>query len=142
MTTTTSNGITLDYEIQGPDDGEPVLLIMGLGAQLVVWPQGFVDRLSDAGYRVIRFDNRDVGRSSRIDAPMPTLGQMAAAFVAPRRANPAYTLQDMADELTVNLPYGRKRALEIATTLAMEPELMLLDDQRQPILVLSSRANA
>ena len=98
MTTTVINGITLDYEIQGPDGGEPVLLIMGLGAQLVVWPQGFVDRLSDAGYRVIRFDNRDVGLSSRIDAPMPTLGQMAAAFVAPRRANPAYTLQDMADD--------------------------------------------
>ena len=98
MTSTVINGITLEYEIQGPDDGEPVLLIMGLGAQLVVWPQGFVDRLSDGGYRVIRFDNRDVGRSARIDAPMPTIGQMAAAFVAPKRARPAYTLQDMADD--------------------------------------------
>lgn len=98
MTTAAINGITIDYEIQGPDDGEPVLLIMGLGAQLVVWPQGFVDRLSDAGYRVIRFDNRDVGRSSRIDAPMPTVSQMAAAFIAPKRAHPAYTLQDMADD--------------------------------------------
>lgn len=98
MTTAAINGITIDYEIQGPDEGEPVLLVMGLGAQLVVWPQGFIDRLSDAGYRVIRFDNRDVGRSARIDVPGPTVRQLAAAFVAPRRARPAYTLQDMAGD--------------------------------------------
>lgn len=99
MPTTVVNGnVTLTYEVQGPDDGEPVLLVMGLGAQLVVWPQGFVDRLVEGGHRVVRFDNRDVGESSRIDAPAPTIRQLARAFAAPRRARTPYSIADMADD--------------------------------------------
>ena len=74
MTAADINGVTIEYEVHGPETGEPVLLVMGLGAQLVVWPQDFIDVLVDAGHRVIAFDNRDIGRSGRIDAPAPELG--------------------------------------------------------------------
>jgi len=66
------NGIELEYEVHGPATGEPVLLVMGLGAQMIVWPLEFVERLVDHGYRVIRYDNRDAGLSTEVDAPVPT----------------------------------------------------------------------
>ncbi|MFD9664520.1 alpha/beta fold hydrolase [Rhodococcus sp. NPDC059968] len=59
--------IELCYEITGPEDGEPLLLIHGLGAQLVAWYPGFCRALEDEGFRVIRFDNRDVGLSSKLN---------------------------------------------------------------------------
>ena len=62
--TTTS---TLYYEDMGTPGDPPVLLMMGLGAQLLLWRNGFCERLVDRGYRVIRYDNRDVGLSSRLD---------------------------------------------------------------------------
>lgn len=114
----TNGSITLEYEVQGPEGGEPVLLVMGLGAQLVVWPQGFVDRLSDAGYRVVRFDNRDVGISSRFDAPAPTVSQLAAALAAPRRVRPPYTLADMADDAAGLLDHlGFERAHVVGASM-------------------------
>ena len=67
------NGITIEYEEHGPAEGEPVLLIMGLGAQLVLWPPAFIDALVARGHHVVAYDNRDVGRSSRIDAPAPSV---------------------------------------------------------------------
>ncbi|HEX3475312.1 MAG TPA: alpha/beta hydrolase [Kofleriaceae bacterium] len=60
------NGIQLEYEVSGDPAAPPVLLIMGLGAQLTRWPEPFHRGLSDAGFRVIRYDNRDVGRSTRL----------------------------------------------------------------------------
>ena len=66
---TIGNGLTIEYDVQG--DGPPLLLVMGWGAQLVAWPQEFVDLLVAAGFTVIRHDNRDIGLSSAIDAPGP-----------------------------------------------------------------------
>ena len=63
-----ANGITLEYDVHGPESGEPLLLIMGLGAQMTHWPQAFIDDLAARGYRVIRHDNRDVGLSEKLDA--------------------------------------------------------------------------
>ena len=63
-----ANGITLEVEDHGPTSGEPLLLIMGLGMQLVAWPDGFVKQLVAQGFRVIRFDNRDAGLSQSFDA--------------------------------------------------------------------------
>ena len=71
---------------------------MGLGGQLVQWTLPFVEQLVDRGFRVIRFDNRDVGLSSRIDAPVPTRRQILAAIASKRYAKSAYTLADMADD--------------------------------------------
>ena len=92
------NGVSIEFESHGDQDGEPLLLVMGLGAQLILWPQPFLDRLTGAGFRVIRFDNRDVGGSSRVEAPAPTVKDLARSLVAPGRARTAYTLRDMADD--------------------------------------------
>ena len=59
-----TNGIELEYEIFGSEHGEPLVLIMGLGAQMILWRDDFCHMLVERGYRVIRFDNRDVGRST------------------------------------------------------------------------------
>jgi len=60
-----ANGIDICYETFGDRDAEPMLLIMGLGAQMVLWDDAFCERLAARGFRVIRFDNRDIGRSSK-----------------------------------------------------------------------------
>ena len=99
MPSLTANGLTIEYEDQGPRTGPPLLMIMGLGMQLVAWPQPLVDRLAEAGFRVIRFDNRDVGLSSKIPAPRfpPVAARLAAAYIG-LPVRPAYTLDDMAHD--------------------------------------------
>ena len=88
--------VELCAEVHGPDDGEPLLLVMGLGAQLVSWPVGFVETLVDRGFRVARFDNRDVGRSTRLDdQPVDVLALMAARSAGESLEVP-YTLSAMA----------------------------------------------
>jgi pimeloyl-ACP methyl ester carboxylesterase len=96
MRASLANGIEIEYDVHG--DGEPLLLIMGLGGQLVAWPVEFVDRMVEHGFKVIRFDNRDIGLSTKIDAPAPTLRQLAAVVAARKRAKPPYWLSDMADD--------------------------------------------
>jgi pimeloyl-ACP methyl ester carboxylesterase len=61
-----TNGIELCYEIFGADDAEPMLLIMGLGAQMIIWDDDFCQQLAARGFRVIRFDNRDIGQSTAL----------------------------------------------------------------------------
>ncbi len=63
-----ANGLSIYYESHGPDDGEPILLIMGLGAQMSRWSPDMIGKLVDAGHRVIPFDNRDVGLTEKLDA--------------------------------------------------------------------------
>ena len=87
-------GIRLCYRVDGPDDGEPLLLVAGLGIDLTSWPQRMVDGFVERGFRVIRFDNRDVGRSTFVDAPPPTRAQQ---LLARPRAD-AYDLGDMAED--------------------------------------------
>ena len=61
-----ANGIDICYEIFGNDNAEPLLLIMGLGAQMIHWDDAFCEQLAVHGFRVIRFDNRDIGKSSHL----------------------------------------------------------------------------
>ena len=61
-----ANGIELCYEIFGDPSAEPMLLIMGLGAQMILWDDDFCRQLAARGFRVIRFDNRDIGKSSKL----------------------------------------------------------------------------
>jgi pimeloyl-ACP methyl ester carboxylesterase len=92
MSSTTANGITIEYETFGDPESPPVLLIMGLGAQLTAWDPPFCNELADAGFYVIRYDNRDVGRSTWFDeAGEPGLAELLA-----RSVTPAYTMSDMA----------------------------------------------
>jgi pimeloyl-ACP methyl ester carboxylesterase len=87
-------GITLCYERFGSESDPPLLLIMGLGTQMIGWPDEFCAQLSERGFHVVRFDNRDVGRSTHVKAPPPTRGQILR-----RRIDPVpYTLADMAED--------------------------------------------
>lgn len=92
-----ANGISLEYEVHGDAAAEPILLIMGLGAQMTRWPVGFIDKLTASGHRVIRFDNRDIGLSEKIDhAGPPDMGAIVQALMAGEAPPVAYTLADMA----------------------------------------------
>lgn len=103
MATATANGITLTYETSGDPHDPPVLLIMGLGMQLVSWPQDLVQGLVEHGYYVIRFDNRDSGLSTKLDhLRKPNLLLAYAKSLVGWKQSPAYTLNDMADD-TVGL---------------------------------------
>jgi pimeloyl-ACP methyl ester carboxylesterase len=85
-------GVTLCYETFGSPSDPPLLLIMGLGTQMIAWPEVFCARLAQRGFYVIRFDNRDCGRSTRMRGRPPTVREL----VARRIENPPYTLSDMA----------------------------------------------
>jgi pimeloyl-ACP methyl ester carboxylesterase len=98
--TATHGDIEIAYEDFGNPDDPAVLLIMGLGAQLLLWRKGFCEKLVDQGLRVIRFDNRDIGLSSKLPgarsgAPLPT--RMARSFLG-LKSPAGYTLEDMADD--------------------------------------------
>lgn len=87
--------VTLEYDERG--QGKPLLLIMGLGAQMTRWPEAFCDKLAAKGFRVIRFDNRDVGLSEKIDAAgPPDMPAMFQALAAGQKPQAPYDLSDMA----------------------------------------------
>ena len=89
------NGVEIEYESFGPEDGETLLLIMGLGRQLTAWPTALCERLAARGLRVVRYDNRDAGLSWRSPARF-SLGEFMAARASGQAATPPYTLSDMA----------------------------------------------
>jgi pimeloyl-ACP methyl ester carboxylesterase len=92
-----SNGIEIEYEVIGDAAAPPLLLIMGLGGQMVLWPDAFCHDLAERGHRVIRFDNRDVGKSTHFHhAGAPDLGALLAAVTAGAAPSAPYTLSDMA----------------------------------------------
>ena len=94
-----ANGIALEIEDHGSPQGEPLLLIMGLGMQLLGWHEDFVATLVARGFRVIRFDNRDIGLSQSFDAAgVPNLALDSLRFALGLRVRSPYTLGDMADD--------------------------------------------
>ncbi|MEM7666457.1 MAG: alpha/beta fold hydrolase [Pseudomonadota bacterium] len=99
MPTTTANGMELFYEDHGDPGHEPILLIMGLGAQLTLWPDEFVAALVDHGHRVIRYDNRDIGLSQKMEgARAPGVAWQVIRQKIGWPAKVPYTLSDMADD--------------------------------------------
>ena len=101
MPVATVHDLELAYDDVG--SGPPVVLIMGIGAQRILWPDSLLDRLAEHGFRAIRFDNRDIGESTRLtDEPVPpVLGSLIAAL-AKRPVRAPYNLSDMARD-TVGL---------------------------------------
>jgi pimeloyl-ACP methyl ester carboxylesterase len=87
-------GITLCYERFGDPADPPILLIMGLSTQMIAWHEDFCEELAERGFQVIRFDNRDVGRSTHLEIRPPTLGQLVRRRFRPEQ----YTLSDMAED--------------------------------------------
>jgi pimeloyl-ACP methyl ester carboxylesterase len=114
-----ANGIEIEVEDSGGEGRPVVLLIMGVGMQLIAWPDNFVQSLADAGFRVLRHDNRDAGLSTHFDESGPgnLLWQgLRYRFGLPVRS--AYGLQDMADDaLGVLDALGVRRAHVIGASM-------------------------
>lgn len=101
--TTPNTGIELFYEDNLPQGGDPaaevILLVMGLGAQMTLWPDELVAALVDEGFRVIRYDNRDIGLSQKMEgARAPSLAVQVLRKKIGFPAKVPYTLKDMADD--------------------------------------------
>jgi pimeloyl-ACP methyl ester carboxylesterase len=95
-----ANGIEIAYESFGPKNGEAIILIQGTGAQLTLWPKELCERLTSDGYRVIRFDNRDVGLSSHLDSlGTPEWGAIVPKIGTCDTTVLSYTLMDMANDV-------------------------------------------
>ncbi|HXN68756.1 MAG TPA: alpha/beta hydrolase [Bradyrhizobium sp.] len=96
-----ANGIELCYEIFGDAHAEPMLLIMGLGAQMIHWDDDFCRQLASRGFRIIRFDNRDIGKSSRLSGGkrLGPVELLKLRFLKIPVAAP-YKLRDMAEDVT------------------------------------------
>jgi pimeloyl-ACP methyl ester carboxylesterase len=102
----TLRGVALDYDVAGPPGGEPLLLVMGLGMQRVAWPEGLIELLVARGFRVLTFDNRDVGLSQRYDEHgLPNLARVAALRLVGARAALPYALSDIADDAAALLAH-------------------------------------
>lgn len=92
-----ANGMELEVEVLGR--GEPLLLIMGIGAQLYLWPDALCGMLVDRGFQVIRFDNRDIGRSTWLDElDVPDVRRLLARRAVGLSVEADYTLSDMASD--------------------------------------------
>ena len=102
------DGIELCVEAGGNPDNPPLLMIMGLGSQMIFWPNSFIDKLINAGFFVIRFDNRDIGLSSKVQIEgLPRVNQLKMMFrmqtgLSNKGEQVAYKLTDMAED-TVRL---------------------------------------
>lgn len=106
----TANGIGIAYETAGDPKGVPVVLIMGLGMQLIAWPDELVEGLAELGFYVVRFDNRDSGLSQKFDHKgKPNLALAWLKTLVRWPLKPAYTLDDMAADVM-----GVMRALGVA----------------------------
>lgn len=99
MPQVTANGIAIEYETHGDPANPPLLLIMGLGAQLTLWPIELVEALVGHGYYVIRHDNRDIGLSEKFShAGIPNFKRVALMRMLGLRPKLPYRLTDMADD--------------------------------------------
>ena len=92
-----ANGLAIEVDVQGPADGPPLLLLMGLGMQLTAWQDGLVDLLTARGFRVIRPDNRDIGLSQGLDdRGAPNLAWATLRYMLRLPVHAPYSLADMA----------------------------------------------
>jgi len=124
-----SNGIEICYETFGDPEDPTLLLIMGLGAQMIAWPQPFCEGLVDRGFHVVRFDNRDVGLSTWFDDQPVDMMELIPKAMVGEPIDAPYVLHDMAadavgllDTLGVDQAHvvGRSMGGMIAQTMAID----------------------
>lgn len=125
-----ANGIEIEYETFGRPSDPTLLLVMGFGAQMIIWREAFCESLASRGLQVVRFDNRDVGLSTKFDhAPVPDLASVTAAVAEGKVVPAPYLLSDMAadaigllDALGVDAAHvaGASMGGMIAQTIAIE----------------------
>lgn len=95
-----ANHLSFCVEERGPENGEPIVFVMGLGCQMTFWPEALLETFAQQGYRVIRFDNRDVGLSEKVSSHIRVDTRLA--FFKHKlgiRFRSAYSLHDMAQDL-------------------------------------------
>jgi pimeloyl-ACP methyl ester carboxylesterase len=114
-----ANGIELEYETHGAHDAPAILLVHGLGAQLSLWPVAFVEQLAGQGFRVIRYDNRDIGLSQKFEAyGIPNSAELTAKVMAGEKIAAPYLLPDMAaDGIALAQALGVKRAHVVGVSM-------------------------
>lgn len=99
MANASANGIRIEYETFGDSSASPLLLIMGLGAQMILWDEQFCEQLAAKGHYVIRFDNRDIGLSTKFnEAGIPNVMEAMSAIMSGEAISSPYSLNDMADD--------------------------------------------
>ena len=99
MAQATANGIQIEYDTFGDRSGRPLLLTVGLADQMIMWDDNLCQDLATRGHYVIRFDNRDVGLSTKFDeAGVPDLVETFGKIMQGEKIKPPYTLDDMADD--------------------------------------------
>ncbi|MBN8629374.1 MAG: alpha/beta fold hydrolase [Rhodobacterales bacterium] len=130
-----ANGISIEYELAGPPDGPPLVMITGLGSQLTHWSEDLIAGFAAAGYRVITFDNRDVGLTSRVPGPgpHPTPDEIRARLKAGEEVVAPYGLPDMADDvaaLITGLGYDRAHVFGISMGGMVTQQLMIAHPDR------------
>ncbi len=135
-------GITLCYERFGSESDPPMVLIMGLGTQMIGWPDELCALLADRGFQVIRYDNRDIGRSSRITGAPPTPRQLIT-----RKIDPVlYTLGDMAGDAAglmreLNLAPAHVVGASMGGMIAQTVAAQHPDDTRSLVSIMSNTGN-
>ncbi len=142
--TATVGELTLCYETFGSPAGDPLLLVMGLSSQMLLWDDDFCELLADRGFWVVRFDNRDVGRSTVLrDAPVPKRWQL---LVRDARGA-AYSLNEMAADAVGLLDHlGIDRAHVVGASMGgMIAQLMAIDQPdrvRSLVSIMSTTGNS
>ena len=130
MPKVTANSLEIEYDTHGDPANPPMLLVMGLGAQMTLWPIEFVQALADRGFHVIRYDNRDIGLSQKFEgakAPGVMWHVIRKRFGFPPRV--PYTLSDMAaDGMGVLDALGIDRAHVVGASMGgMIAQLMAVE---------------
>jgi pimeloyl-ACP methyl ester carboxylesterase len=93
------NNIEIEYDTFGSPSSKPLLLVMGLGTQMIAWIDEMCENIASQGFYVIRFDNRDVGLSTKFEeAGIPNLPELYAKIAMGKSVEVPYTLEDMADD--------------------------------------------
>jgi pimeloyl-ACP methyl ester carboxylesterase len=113
-----ANGVQLCYDTFGDRNDPALLLIMGLGAQMILWDDGFCSAIAARGFFVIRFDNRDIGRSTKIAGEAAPLPKLIENALTGKPINAPYTLRDMAaDAVGLLDALGIKRAHVVGASM-------------------------
>jgi pimeloyl-ACP methyl ester carboxylesterase len=136
----TANGVNLYYEESGPTDAPVILLVMGLGAQMIAWPDEFIHGLVGKGHRVIHYDNRDVGLSQRMEgaaAPNLIWTMLKARLGLP--VSVPYTLGDMAhDGIGLLDALGIEKAHVVGASMGGMIVQLMAANHRERLLSMTS----
>jgi len=136
----TTSGINLNYQDTGDKKAPAIILIMGLGAQMTIWPEDLYHGLVEKGFRVIRFDNRDVGKSSQLnDMGNPSLVKTWLSHKLTLRSKAPYNLEGMAEDvLEIMAALNIKKAHVVGASMGGMIAQILAAKHNKKVLSLTS----